>query len=144
MRVRATRPNYWVGQTYDEWNGRSWAQSANPVNGPRTEKVTGGSPFLIPTYPDQVAPLSSGGDDIQTFYLAQGGPNLVFHADNAQRVYLQAHTVTVTPDGNPWAMALSIPDVVNWIHRKLVPWSRITDATGASYPRLPVTRTSAS
>ena len=45
------------------------------------------SPFIIPTYPDQVAPLSSGTQDVQTFYLAQGGPNLVFHADNAQRVY---------------------------------------------------------
>ena len=99
MRVRATRPNYWVGQTYDEWNGQSWAQSANPVDGPKSEKVTGGSPFLIPNYPDQVAPLASGAEDIQTFYLAQGGPNLVFHADNAQRVYLETHSVTVTPDG---------------------------------------------
>jgi transglutaminase-like putative cysteine protease len=99
MRVRATRPNYWVGQTFDLWNGQSWVQSANPVDGPRTEKVTGGSPFLIPTYPDQVAPLASGTEDVQTFYLAQGGPNLVFHADNAQRVYLETHTVTVTPDG---------------------------------------------
>ena len=31
--------------------------------------------------------------------MAEGGPNLVFHADNAQRVYLQAHDLTVTPDG---------------------------------------------
>ena len=99
MRVRATRPNYWVGQTFDEWDGRAWVQTANPVDGPRAEKVTGGSPFLIPTYADQVAPLATGSEDIQTFYLAEGGPNLVFHADNAQRVYLQAHTVTVTPDG---------------------------------------------
>jgi len=99
MRVRATRPNYWVGQTFDVWNGQSWVQSANPVTGPRTEKVTGGSPFLIPTYPDQVAPLASGAEDIQTFYLTESGPNLVFHADNAQRVYLRSHSVTVTPDG---------------------------------------------
>ncbi len=99
MRVRATRPNYWVGQTFDEWTGQSWQQSGAPVSGPLSDRVTGGSPFLIPTYPDQVAPLSSGTQDIQTFYLAQGGPNLVFHADNAQRVYAQARSLTVTPDG---------------------------------------------
>ncbi len=99
MRVRATRPNYWVGQTFDDWTGRSWEQTGAPVVSPLSEKVTGGSPFLIPTYPDQVAPLSTGTQDIQTFYLAQDGPNLVFHADNAQRVYVRAHSLTVTSDG---------------------------------------------
>jgi protein-glutamine gamma-glutamyltransferase len=99
MRVRATRPNYWVGQTFDDWNGQSWVQAADPVNGQRTQKQTGGSPFTIPTYPDQVADQSSGAEDIQTFYLTTGGPNLVFHADNAQRVYLRARAIYVTADG---------------------------------------------
>ena len=99
MRVRATRPNYWVGQTFDVWNGQSWVQSADPVNGQRAQKQTGGSPFTIPTYPDQVADQSSGAEDIQTFYLTTGGPNLVFHADNAQRVYLRARSIYVTADG---------------------------------------------
>jgi transglutaminase-like putative cysteine protease len=99
MRVRASRPNYWVGQTFDEWNGQDWVQSTNPVNGPHVEKVSGGSPFTIPTYPDQVAELATGTEDIQTFYLTDDGPNLVFHADNVQRVYLQSRAVYVTPDG---------------------------------------------
>ena len=99
MRVRATKPNYWVGQTFDRWTGQSWVQSAAPVNGRHVEKVTGGSPFTIPTYPDQVAPLAEGTEDIQTFYLAAAGPNLVFHADNAQRAYVQAHALYVTADG---------------------------------------------
>ena len=99
MRVRATRPNYWIAQTFDVWNGQSWVQSAAPVNGPRVQKLTGGSPFTIPTYPDQVADLASGQEDIQTFYVTSGGTNLVFHADNAQRVYLRASAVYVTADG---------------------------------------------
>jgi transglutaminase-like putative cysteine protease len=99
MRVRASRPNYWVGQTFDQWTGQSWVQTAYPVNGHRTQRITGGSPFTIPTFPDQVAELASGQEDIQTFYLATAGPNLVFHADNAQRVYLQARELQVTPDG---------------------------------------------
>jgi hypothetical protein len=99
MRVRATRPNYWVGQTFDEWTGQSWLQSANPVDGHESEKLTGGSPFTVPTFPDQVALQSSGQEDIQTFYLTTGGPNLVFHADDAQRLYLRSRAVYVTADG---------------------------------------------
>jgi len=99
MRVRASRPNYWVGQTFDSWNGRSWIQSAYPLTGRAVERVSGGSPFVIPTQPDQTAGLASGAEDIQTFYLTDGGPNLVFHADNAQRIYLRARAVLVTPDG---------------------------------------------
>ncbi len=99
MRVRATRPNYWIGQTYDQWNGQSWVQSAHPMNGADTQKITGGSPFTIPTFPDQIAQHSAGPVDVQTFYLTTGGPNLVFHADNAQQVYLQARSILVSPDG---------------------------------------------
>jgi hypothetical protein len=99
MRVRATRPNYWVGQTFDLWNGQSWVQSTNPVGGQHVVKLTGSSPFTIPTDPDQTAELASGQEDIQTFYLATGGPNLVFHADNAQRVYIRTRAVYVTQDG---------------------------------------------
>jgi transglutaminase-like putative cysteine protease len=99
MRVRATRPNYWVGQTFDEWTGQSWVQAAEPVASRQTQKLGGGSPFTVPTYADQVAELATGQEDIQTFYLASGGPNLVFHADNVQRVYLQARTLYVTQDG---------------------------------------------
>jgi len=99
LRVRATRPNYWIAQTFDHWSGRDWVQSANPVNGPRVQKVTGGSPFTIPTFADQFANLSTGQEDVQTFYVTSGGPNLVFHADNAARVYLRARSVYVTADG---------------------------------------------
>ena len=99
MRVRASRPNYWIGQTFDTWTGQDWVQSANPVNGHKVIRVSGGSPFSIPLQQDQLAELAPGTEDVQTFYLAQGGPNLVFHADNAQRVYLQTRSINVTPDG---------------------------------------------
>lgn len=99
LRVRATRPNYWVGQTFDEWNGQAWLQSTNPVGGQRVQKITGGSPFTISTYADQIANLATGTEDVQTFYVTTGGPNLVFHADDAARVYLRARSVFVTADG---------------------------------------------
>jgi transglutaminase-like putative cysteine protease len=97
MRVRAARPSFWVGQTYDTWNGESWTSA--PATGKGVVKLEGGSPFSIPLGNDQLAPEATGTTDIQTFYLAQSGPNLVFHADNAQRVYVQSHALYLTGEG---------------------------------------------
>ena len=99
LRVRASRPSFWVGQTYDYWNGQSWIQATDPANGGHLTKLDFGSPFTIPLQPDQEAPLATGTVDVQTFYLARTGPNLVFHADNAQRVYLQSRSLFLTGDG---------------------------------------------
>lgn len=99
MRVRASRPNFWIGQTYDRWDGQSWVQAQEPANGGHVVKLETGSPFVIPVETDQLAGLSPGITDIQTFYLAESGPNLVFHADDAQRVYLQSRSLFLTGDG---------------------------------------------
>jgi transglutaminase-like putative cysteine protease len=99
LRVRASRPSFWVGQTYDYWNGQSWVQATDPANGGHLTKLDFGSPFEIPLQPSQEAPLANGTTDVQTFYLAQTGPNLVFHADNAQRVYIQSRSLFLTGDG---------------------------------------------
>jgi hypothetical protein len=99
LRVRASRPNFWVGQTYDYWNGQSWVQAQNPANGGRLTKLDFESPFAIPLQSDQQAPLASATTDVQTFYLAESGPNLVFHADNAERVYIQSRSLFLTGDG---------------------------------------------
>ncbi len=99
MRVRAGRPNFWVGQTYDRWDGQSWTQSSDPASGAGVDKLEFGSPFAIPLAPDQVADRAGGAADVQTFYLAQSGPNLVFHADDAQRVYIQSRYLFLTGDG---------------------------------------------
>ncbi len=97
MRVRAARPSFWVGQTYDTWNGESWTSA--PTAGKGVVKLETGSPFEITLSNDQQAADAVGTTDIQTFYLAQSGPNLVFHADNAQRVYLQSRALYLTGDG---------------------------------------------
>ena len=101
MRVRASRPNFWIGQTYDKWDGQSWLQSADPASGNNghVTKLDTGSPFTIPPAADQLATQLAGTTDVQTFYLAQSGPNLVFHADTAQRVYLESRSLFLTGDG---------------------------------------------
>ena len=62
-------------------------------------KLETGSPFEIPLGQDQQAVESTGDTDVQTFYVAQSGPNLVFHADNAERVYIQSRALFLTGDG---------------------------------------------
>ena len=98
MRVRASRPSFWVGQTYDTWNGQSWLESV-PTKGRGVVELETGSPFEIPLAPDQQADRSTGDTDVQTFYVAQSGPNLVIHADNAERVYIQSRSLSLTGDG---------------------------------------------
>ncbi len=99
LRVRASRPSFWIGQTYDHWNGQSWSERAAPTGVGHVIKLQTGSPFPIPLAPGQAAPLADGATDIQTFYLAQSGPNLVFHADNASRVYIQTPSLYLTSNG---------------------------------------------
>lgn len=99
MRVRADRPSYWVGETFDHWDGQSWSNSVNRVSGDGTAKVETGSPFSVPITPDQLALAADNTPDVQTFYLAQSGPNLVFHADTAERVFMAARAIFLTGGG---------------------------------------------
>ena len=99
LRVRASRPSFWVGQTYDYWNGQSWVQARTRPTAATWPGWTSDRPSRSPSSPDQQAPLATGTPDVQTFYLAQSGPNLVFHADNAQRVYIQSRSLFLTGDG---------------------------------------------
>ena len=100
MRVRATRPSFWVGQTYDYWNGQSWVQATDPANGGHLTKLDFGSPFEIPL-PGQTRrpPWPPAPPTCRPSTWPRPGPNLVFHADNAQRVYIQSRSLFLTGDG---------------------------------------------
>jgi protein-glutamine gamma-glutamyltransferase len=89
MRVRASKPAFWRGQSFDTWNGRTWlASAAKP-------QLLKGTPIDIP----QRGGSRSDEDFVQTFYLRTAGPNLVFAADQASRVYFPDGGVFVLPDG---------------------------------------------
>jgi transglutaminase-like putative cysteine protease len=96
FRVRADRPTFWVAETFDQWDGQSWTTSPQPAGVPRWRQLDSGPPFDLPT-PD--GEVTQGVDDYQTFYLAQAGPNLVFHAANALQVWFPSRRLFVGADG---------------------------------------------
>jgi transglutaminase-like putative cysteine protease len=91
MRVRAQRPTYWVGETFDTWDGQSWLVTSRV---PQT--VDTGSPFFLPV--PEGSPVGGTGD-LQTFYVVAPNPNLVFHAATAREVWFPANALFVAPDG---------------------------------------------
>ena len=92
MRVRAQRPSYWIGETFNTWDGQSWK---TPTKEAAPTALFAGSPFAVPPTVDSplvVHPVA-GTSDLQTFYMAQSSPNLIFHADNAFDVWFPARDI---------------------------------------------------
>jgi transglutaminase-like putative cysteine protease len=92
MQVRAQRPSYWVGETFDTWQGQSWTES-QPV--PR-RALRQSSPFVLPV---SFGDVPFGQSDLQTFYVANPTANLVFHAESANELWFPAGKVYVAGDG---------------------------------------------
>ncbi|MGH9018428.1 MAG: DUF3488 domain-containing protein, partial [Acidimicrobiales bacterium] len=95
MRVRAQRPSYWVGETFDNWNGQSWSVPSKNV----PLALYSGSPFPVPAVVDTPTvngAAAAGQSDLQTFYMAQSSPNLVFHADDAAEVWFPARNIYIS------------------------------------------------
>jgi len=92
MRVRAPAPDFWRGQTFDRWDGRTWYASTDKGeldSGPivSVRNLDGDVPAILPS--DEL---------VQTYFIEQPMPNLVFAAYRPARVYIDA-SVWVRPDG---------------------------------------------
>ncbi len=81
MRVRAGRPGYFLGSTYDRWNGQSWTEVCPP--GSSSETLETGSPFQVPS-----ATGAAVEPNVQTFYVEQNLPNLLFGTSVPQQILL--------------------------------------------------------
>jgi len=91
MLVRAQRPSYWLGETFDTWNGESWSAT----NG-GTQVLRQQSPFILPISPGSTA---SGQTDLQTFYVVNATANLVFHAQSATQLWFPTSKIYDSTDG---------------------------------------------
>ncbi len=85
MRVRADRPSYWIGETFDSWDGANWDAIPTPHG---SERLDEDSPFILPGATPTPGTATT---DLQTFYIVKSSPNLVFHADNAHEVWFPTH-----------------------------------------------------
>ncbi len=92
MQVRAQRPSYWVGETFDTWQGQSWTESQPVPRAPLRES----SPFILPI---PLGDVPFGQSDLQTFYVSSATANLVFHAESANEVWFPSGKLYVAGDG---------------------------------------------
>jgi transglutaminase-like putative cysteine protease len=113
MRVRADRPGYFLGMTFDTWDGENWRRSRAAS---RLTELTTGSPFLVASalstfaqsqpQPGGVPPLPSGEEpaygltNVQTFYVVQPMENLLFATADATEAYFPEHSLIVGADGS--------------------------------------------
>ncbi len=93
MEVRASVPTYWIGETFDHWDGRSWSSTLN-----RSATLTGGSPYSLTGQGGDLP--ASGVDDLQTFYIKNATADLIFHADQAEQLWFPASKVYLGQDGS--------------------------------------------
>ena len=93
MRVRAPEPAFWRGQTFTEFDGRTWTVSPDlgrPRDGPVID--------LQPTVGDAFSTSVPSRELVQTYFVEQDLPNLVFAAARPVQVIFDG-TLWTRPDG---------------------------------------------
>ena len=93
LRVRAAFPDFWRGQTFTTFDGRSW--TVDEQAGQRSE---GPDHTIDPTIGDVPRDRNTDDQFIQTYYAEVDLPNIVFAASRAERVLLEA-PLWARPDG---------------------------------------------
>ncbi len=98
MRVRASAPDFWRGQTFDTWDGRVWRVSADQPTLIRSAEPAIGIPRVPLDGPTQTA--VDVDELVQTYYLETAGPNSIFGANQIGKVYFPERTLFQNADGS--------------------------------------------
>ncbi len=93
MRVRAPAPDFWRGQTFSRFDGKSWYVEQYPSG-----DGNDGPDHRIPQAEGDLYDLTVEPDFTQTFYVEADMPNILFAAPQALRVIIDG-TVWYRPDG---------------------------------------------
>lgn len=93
MRVRAPEPAFWRGQTFVDFDGRTWTVS--PEQG---RANTGPTTTIRPTLGDDVAPTVGTDELVQTYFIEADLPNVVFAAARPSTIVFDG-TIWTRPDG---------------------------------------------
>ena len=94
MRVRASRPDFWRGQSFDQWDGRHWK-----ISDEKTAVVRNQAPFELPPPPEDKFVQYLGTPLVQTFYLQRPQPNVIFSAYKGDLLFLPTEAVFTLSDG---------------------------------------------
>ncbi len=94
LRVRATEPGYWLGETFNTWNGQSWTQSPSNI-----ERLTGTPSFYLPFKLLGEPPhlLYGAQQNTETFYVATPLPNLLFGTESPIEIYFPGSHLYLGP-----------------------------------------------
>ena len=92
MRVRSPEPQFWRGQAYDTFDGNSWLASSHAV----AEFGAGADQSIDVGTQATTVPTRTL---LQTFYVEQRQPNIVFAAAIARQVYFPASHVAMDDYG---------------------------------------------
>lgn len=92
MRVRASSPDFWRGQSFDTWDGRNWT-----IKDERTSIIGGRDAIALAPNPGE--PNVPGTEFIQTYFLETPGPNVIFAASRAVQVYIPQRVLFQLGDG---------------------------------------------
>ncbi len=134
MRVRADRPGYFLGMTFDNWDGENWKRSTASS---AFQTLQSGSPFdvgqLLTSYgddPSEPPPRAGSGPssfdeagldpgvydvgttNVQTFYVMQPLANLLFATAEPTEAYFPAHSLIVGADGSMRSTVAMTPGTV--------------------------------
>jgi len=99
FRVRADRPELWRAEVFDRFDGSVWTSTAPPPDAVAVDPETDAA-SIPDTDPAGMPPRSLSDMVVQTFYLAQPQPNVLFAAARAELVYFPSGGLRVNRDGS--------------------------------------------
>lgn len=94
MRVRASAPAFWRGQSFDTWDGRTWTST---LGDPETLPA---SSLPIDLQPPRTTDEFLGDRFTQTYYVVKPGPNMIFAASTPSELYFADDRVYQMDDGS--------------------------------------------
>lgn len=85
MRVRASQPDFWRGQTFDVWDGREWTLADATSYALSRELPVDLGEGIFGDSAD-----SAGPPFVQTFFVERPGPNVIFGAYQPSELYIDS------------------------------------------------------
>lgn len=98
MFVRSPAWSYWRSHAYDFYDGRTWTQTA-PAEVTTLRRRPDSAQFDLPVLQSEQHPDEADDTFVQTFYIVQPMPNLVFVGGTPHELYIAADEIVIDTTG---------------------------------------------